>query len=67
MHFQAQALMHFAASPFHLPQEALVDSSLAVQSTCHFQATSVKASPDSAVILVPNKQSGGIIILPSWF
>ncbi|KAL3531304.1 hypothetical protein ACH5RR_010626 [Cinchona calisaya] len=57
---KAQAIMHLAASPLHRSQEALIDSSLAVQSACHFQATSAKASPDSAVILFPNTQTGKI-------
>ncbi|XP_027115168.1 protein TIFY 4B-like isoform X1 [Coffea arabica] len=54
---KAQALLHLAASPLHLPQEPLIDSSLALLSTRHLQATSVKASPDSAVILLPNTQT----------
>ncbi|KAL3517612.1 hypothetical protein ACH5RR_020201 [Cinchona calisaya] len=54
---KAQELMHLAASPLHLPQEPLVDSSLSLQSTCHLQATTVKSSPDSSVILLPNTRT----------
>ncbi|CAK9136180.1 unnamed protein product [Ilex paraguariensis] len=55
---KAQAIMQFAASPVHLPQEAAFNGTTTVHSLpCHSQAASVKVGPGS-VLFLPNWQTG---------